>query len=467
MFNSIDLSNLGDAELRDLFDNIDFSSKDNNSINNNHKHDREYTCCPQCNSSNIMKDVSQGILVCTNTTCGIVIDSILDNNPEWRHYDDDNKDSGRCSMPINQLLPISSVGTTISGNFRNKLKVLQLWSGAMPYRERSLNNVFKKIHEKCIEGKIIKCIEDDAKIMYKNISECKHYKGKGKDKFIIIRGKNRESLIAACVFFACRKNIKTRTPKEIADLFNLKYTEITKGCKNFLKLMKIKNIELINNSSHPEQFVPRFCNKLQLNKLYTDQAIQIATNIRKLNIASVHTPFSTATCSILLMADINDLRTINKKKLASIFGVSEVTISKTYIKIEKFRKALIDDKLTDKMVKILAENKINVKIPDFILERQKKFNIIPSITKQEIILSMPQEIKANCITDSDNSYDNIYDDLQLDEFTDDEDYEDYEDYASNLESCDYIRLVIDGNDVAEQIKQIETIINANKTVSIT
>jgi hypothetical protein len=167
------------------------------------------------------------------------------------------------------------------------------------------------------------------------------------------------------------------------------------------------------------------------------------------------------------MADINDLRTINKKKLASIFGVSEVTISKTYIKIEKFRKALINDKLTDKMVKLLADNKINFKIPDFILERQKKFNITPSTITQEIPIIIPPEIKAMCITDSDNSYDNIYDDLQLDEFTDDEDYEDYEDYNSNLESCDYIRLVIDGNDVAEQIKQIEDIINANKPISIT
>ena len=120
-----------------------------------------------------------------------------------------------------------------------------------------------------------------------------------------------------------------------------------------------------------------------------------------------------------------------------------------------------------KIIKILAENKINVKIPDFILERQKKFNIIPSIITQEIPIIIPPEIKANCITDSDNSYDNIYDDLQLDEFTDDEDYEDYDDYASNLESCDYIRLVIDGNDVAEQIKQIENINNANKPVSIT
>ena len=53
---------------------------------------------------------------------------------------------------------------------------------------------FKKITQKCSEGKIMKCIEDDAKIMYNNICDCKHMTGKNKGKNIIIRGINRESL---------------------------------------------------------------------------------------------------------------------------------------------------------------------------------------------------------------------------------------------------------------------------------
>jgi hypothetical protein len=74
--------------------------------------------------------------------------------------------------------------------------------------------------------------------MYKNISDCKHMSGKNKDKPTIIRGKNRISVIAACIHNACRKKDKTRSPKEIAELFGLKYTEITKGCKIFQRLAK-------------------------------------------------------------------------------------------------------------------------------------------------------------------------------------------------------------------------------------
>lgn len=306
---NIDLNNLTEADLRDIFDDINTVIGEVKT-----KKDQTYDKCPHCSNTNILVD--GGIIVCMNNECGQVLDVSLDQNPEWHQYDDDhNKDQGRCAMPINQLLPLSSVGTSIAGYGKNRVKTLQSWS-AMPYRERSLNNVFKIIHEKCLRGNIIKCIEDDVKIMYKSVSDCKHVKGRGKGKYIIIRGKNREGLIAACVFFACRRNGKTRTPKEIAELFELEYTEITRGCKNFMKLMKIRNMGLGNGTTHPEHFVIRFCNELRLNSNCIDQAVQIAKNIRKLNLGSVHVPVSTATCSILLMADINKIRTITKKKLA-------------------------------------------------------------------------------------------------------------------------------------------------------
>ena len=75
---------------------------------------------------------------------------------------------------------------------------------------------------KCIENKIPKKIENDSQIMYKMISECKHRKGKNKGRCIITRGINRESIIAATLFIACRKNGIGKSPKEIAKIFTLK-----------------------------------------------------------------------------------------------------------------------------------------------------------------------------------------------------------------------------------------------------
>lgn len=404
--NMDDFSNLSDAVLRDIFDDIDFTNKKIDIAENNND------ICPKCFKSNcIVHDSIHSTLVCTN--CGQVTENLVDQNPEWRQFEDGVKSAeSRCSIPVSRLLPQSSLGTNIAGNFRSRLKTLHTWS-QMPYKERSLMAVFKIIQGKCQEGGIVKCIEEDAKIMYKAISECKHFAGKNKGKFIIIRGKNRQSLIAACLFFSCKKNGKTRSPKEIADLFNLKFTEITKGCKNFLKLMKIRKLGINIGTSQPEHFVARFCNELKIRRQYIDQAVRISKNIRKLNIATVHTPFSTATSSILLMAEINDLRSISKKKLSNKFKVSEVTITKTYKKIEQYKKILIDDKLTDKLVEIIKKNKEASKIPDSILERFKKFDIkIDTKDDKDNKENNKENIKENINKDNKNNKTNEMNNLE-------------------------------------------------------
>ena len=92
---------------------------------------------------------------------------MIDLKSDYIQYNDDNRrDNNRASHSISQLLPQSSTATTISGNCSSRIKTLHGWS-AMPYKERSLNEVFKIIAAKCQQGNILKCIEDDAKIMYK------------------------------------------------------------------------------------------------------------------------------------------------------------------------------------------------------------------------------------------------------------------------------------------------------------
>jgi transcription initiation factor TFIIIB Brf1 subunit/transcription initiation factor TFIIB len=340
------------------FDNIDINDfeKYNNLMDSmygneilsgvNIKDRKRVMFCDNCQDDDVVEDTSHGIVVCKK--CGQIISTLLDSNPEWTQYNDDNKkDMNRCSHPISQLLPQSSTATTIAGSCSSRIKTLHGWA-AMPYKERSLNDVFKIIQAKCHEGKIMKCIEDDAKIMYKNISDCKHVSGKNKGKSIIIRGKNRKSVIAGCILFACRKKNKTRSPKEIAELFGLKYTEITKGCKIFQKLAKLKKMEFKVQFTKPEHFITRFCEELKIKENYAEQSIQISNNVQKLQIASVHTPLSLATGSIYLMIHLNGLN-IQKKTIAEKFNVSQVTIAKAFKKLEPFIGILTNDKICDKL----------------------------------------------------------------------------------------------------------------------
>ncbi len=311
--------------------------------------------CPNCDAKNsLVENRKEGFIVCNE--CAVICNDLLDHNPEWKSYGDNGISNGRCGIATNFFLPKSSLGTTIAGSNYNRLKRLHNW-GSMPYRERSLYLVLDDITTRCDKHGIKKNIVDDAKLMYKKISECKHISGKNKDKFIIIRGSNRKSLIAACVFYACKSNGYTRSPKEIAKIFDLRMTEITRGCKKFLQLMKNYNNTYKLNSSTPEHFIIRYCNALKIHKKDSLCAKTIAENVTKLGLASDHTPPSVAAGSILLMSKINGL-SLTKKNISKKFSISEVTISKIYKKIEGYSKLLLDSEETDKIVKMMNNQNI-------------------------------------------------------------------------------------------------------------
>lgn len=371
----IDMNDIGDDELFEILDQIDYD-KENEEIQTieqgfSDKDNGKF--CKKCNTSDHMaEDESQGIIVCTG--CGTILSEIFDDNAEWRQYGGDDGKEGyvRCGQTTNFFLPQSSLGTTIACSNRSKVKILHGWS-AMPYKERSLNIVLKEIQSKCRAVGIMKCIEDDAKILYKNISESKHLYGKNKGKTVIIRGSNRKSLIAACVFFACKRKGKTRSPKEIAKLFDLKYKSVTKGCKLFQKLVKLKHLQYDTKISNPEHFITRYCRDLHITNEYINQAMKIAKNIQKLNLASMHTPFSVATGSILLIVDLNRLN-IERKTIAKKFGVSEVTVIKTYKKIEQYKSILTNDELTEKIAQLLDEDRKKLQMPDKLKQMYNKIN---------------------------------------------------------------------------------------------
>jgi len=335
--------------------------------------------CISCGKSDSLhSDISLGIIVCNS--CGQVNDGMLDNSPEWKSYsnDDSRSDRGRCSIPINHFLPQSSLGTSIGGSKRTKIQTLHRWS-QMPYKERSRYIVLNEIENKCRKSLILKKVEDDAKIIYHNISECKHVKGKNKGKNIIIRGINRLGLIGACVYYACRRNKKPLNPKEIADLFNIRQKDLTKGRRTLFKLMKIRNMGIELKSSTAEDFIPRLCKELRLKDYFLEQSLQLAKNIKLLNIASSHTQPSIATSCVLLMVNINNLN-ITKKYIANKFDVSEVTITKAYRCIEGYKDILLDDEKTEIIVNKINEERKQVKIPESL---KRKYDLINSLSDSD------------------------------------------------------------------------------------
>ena len=72
----------------------------------------DYELCTNCDGKNLEHFENEN--VCKD--CGTILDGIIDFNAEWRYYgSDDSKfsDPTRCGLPTNELLPQSSLGSTV------------------------------------------------------------------------------------------------------------------------------------------------------------------------------------------------------------------------------------------------------------------------------------------------------------------------------------------------------------------
>jgi transcription initiation factor TFIIB len=337
-------------------------------INSNKNKNIKY--CHICNSCDITEDIPKGILICK---CGQVIGTIIDNCEEMRMRENDEGNNRKNGLYYNRLLPQSSLCSTI--NTRGKLKKLHIWS-AMPYKERSDNLMFKKIHNICVLYKITKKLEEEAKVLYKNVSSSVHITGKNKGKPVITRGFNRSGIIAGCVFIACRKNNETRSVKELAYYFNITEKDVNKGLRSIQIILNDAETPKETGTSKVTHFIKRKCDELHIKNIHSTIAYTIASNIDKLNIASNHTSYSLAAACILLMVDITGQTNINKKKISSIFfGLSDVTICKTYNQIKILKNILVNDTLVNTIIDEINERKKKIFITNEISIQMKHYNI--------------------------------------------------------------------------------------------
>ena len=301
-------------------------------IDNNERIDEridEFICCKEENNY-IIHD---GMTTCK--ICNSIISNISDS-PEWRYYgsnDSKSTDPTRCGMPTNILLPESSIGSTINYKVNSKtMNQIRRYNNfhGMPYKERSKYKVFNTISEKCLKNNINNKIITEAKSLYSAISKIK-----------ISRGANRDGIIAACVYFSCKECNVPRSTKEIADIFDINITVMTKGCKSFNEIMNLNKSgrnRIHHKSINPIDFIERFCDKLDID---FNKIISICNLCLKHNIISQNTPQSIAAGCIYYYIKKNNLD-ISKKILSEICKISEVTINKCYKKIDE-NDALFND----------------------------------------------------------------------------------------------------------------------------
>ena len=294
--------------------------------------------CERCES--ILAFSEEGFLTCTSRKCGIIYRDIVDQSAEWRYYgadDNQNSDPTRCGMPINPLLKESSYGCKVLciGSMSYEMRKIRRYTEwqSMPYKEKSQYDEFQIITTMAQNAGIPKMIIDEAIIYHKKISEFN----------MTFRGDNRDGIIAASIYIACRINNFPRTAKEIATIFCLDVTSATKGCKNALSIINqiekdMDHKEKTNfGKTKPEAFIERYCSKLNVNHELTKLCQFVSMKIEKMDVMPENTPPSIAAGVVYYIAQICKLN-ISKRDVKNVSETSEVTINKCYKKLEKIAK---------------------------------------------------------------------------------------------------------------------------------
>ena len=344
--------------------------------------------CVSCGKDDLILDVSNGYRVCRN--CGVVNKDFLDNNPDFAQ---DKTKSSRYGCPSNYFYKQSALGTKIKTKGFCTIANIQR-QGQMPYKEKSLMENLKKITEKCKKAQLTTPIIDNAKNLYKLVKDCKHLTGKRKNKSIIMRCINRRSMIAACLFYACKIHGETRSPKEIAEIYDLDIKNVNRGTRKFEQLVNINKLMYEYKSSQSSDFIERNALKLNMAENYIKIAKDISDNILKLGIASTHEPPSVAAGCLLLVVNMYHLP-INKKNISNIFGISDVTISKTYRRIHPYHKIITNNEIT----KLVLEKKNSGK------KYKSKLTKENLVVKSENFLSETEESVTETETETETSED--------------------------------------------------------------
>lgn len=296
--------------------------------------------CPHCviHGTIIMHD---GCCICK--VCNTVVDRMMDYGAEWRFYSADDarpcNNPTRCFPPSGSL--ICTLGTVISmaprrnrscwqnrtedivnaqQNITSSGKKLQKYQGwcSMTYRNRALCRVFEQLSLNAAQHGIPSCIVEEAKGIYKRVSEA-----------CITRGDNRRAVIAVCMYVSCKKNGVPRSIKEIGAMFGIESAAMTKATHTVQHVI----LDADATSSEPSDFSGRFCCKMGLSEEATRMVNTVIKRADELQLVCNAMPPSIVGGSILMVNNILGLG-LSKQTVASICMVAPTTVVKMCKRLE-------------------------------------------------------------------------------------------------------------------------------------
>ncbi|KAL0264226.1 transcription initiation factor IIB [Diplodia seriata] len=324
--------------------------------------------CPDCKESppNLIEEFSSGDTVCGS--CGLVLSArVVDTRSEWRTFSNDDQngdDPSRVGDAANPLLNGSQLATNISytdGAKSRELNRAQNKSGT-DKSNKVLMQAYKLIGQWCDRWLLPHTVSDTAKHMYKMTDDSKLFKGKALD-----------TIVAGCLFLACRQAGQGRSFRELHELTGVSKKEIGRIFKLldtfFNKQNKSGTVVTTGGmvmagdaykskeATSPPELCARYCNALGLDNRVQMLAQRLAEAMVKHGCLAGRSPLSACAACIYMISYLVD-QPLTAKEIAPVAGVSDGTIRTAY--------------------KLLYQDKDKLLDPEWVKEKGLKIEKLPS-----------------------------------------------------------------------------------------
>jgi transcription initiation factor TFIIB len=284
--------------------------------------------CPSCGSVQLIKDKYRGELVCDE--CGLVIEEdLIDYRPEWRAFDSEQREQrAHTGPPVSPTLHDKglttvigwqnrdSYGRTIPNKNKSQVYRLRKWQKRIRLKnaaERNLAQAFATIVSITSKMGLPRIVRENAALIYRQAANND-----------LIRGRSIDSVAAASVYAACRQCSVPRSLDELCTISGISKKEIGRNHRFLSRELRLKLKPL-----QPQDYVARFCNRLNLNPDVQRKAIEILNRARDHQLNIGQNPVSVAAGSIYIASVLcGDRKT--QKEVATESGVTEVTIRNRY-----------------------------------------------------------------------------------------------------------------------------------------
>jgi len=274
-------------------------------------------------NQDLVTDLESGEIACSK--CGLVTsDKIQELGPEWRTFDSEGSGRSRVGSPSTLTFHDMGLATIIGKENRDssgrqleasanaRFQRLRTWdfrSQAQSLNHRNLLRAFSELGRLKDKLGLSDAIMEKTAYVYR----------KAQDKHLI-RGRSTSSILAAAVYAACRELEAPRSLTDIAKATDVKRTDVSRSYRILVLELGLK-VPLID----PMKCISKIANGLGLSEKTKRMAILTMNELVQKKISAGKLPMAMA-ATVLYMSCVANGETKTQKAIASMAGVTEVTI---------------------------------------------------------------------------------------------------------------------------------------------